>query len=115
MSLTQALSAVGLIRTTRQRGFCPACRLWATPTGERRDAAVELAPPALTVLTFLVVAAIAWWLTIAQSRSMGGMATDPGRLGSFTASWVVMMAATMLPSALPLMFEFARSSEGRRG
>jgi predicted metal-binding membrane protein len=115
MSLTQALSAVGLIRTTRRRGFCPACRLWATPTGERRDAGVELAPPALTVLSFLVVAAIAWWLTIAQSQSMGGMATDLGSLASFSTGWVVMMAAMMLPSAMPLVFEFARSSEGRRG
>jgi predicted metal-binding membrane protein len=116
MSLTQALSAVGLVRTTRRRGFCPACRLWATPTGERRDAGVELAPPALTVLSFLVVAAIAWWLTIQQSQSMGGgMAMDPGTLGSFAASWVVMMAAMMLPSAMPFVFEFARSSKGRRG
>jgi predicted metal-binding membrane protein len=40
---------------------------------------------------------------------------DPGTLGSFAVSWVVMMAAMMLPTALPLVFEFARDSEGRRG
>ena len=116
MSLSQTLSVVGLIRPTRRRGFCPACRLWASaPAGERHGSEAELAPPALTVLAFLVVAAIAWWVTIEQSRSMGGMAMDPGTLGSFAISWTVMMAAMMLPSAVPLVFEFARTSEGRRG
>jgi predicted metal-binding membrane protein len=80
--------------------------------GETR---AEIAPPALTALVFLVVAAIAWWLTIEQSRSMSGMTMDPGTPGSFAVSWVVMMAAMMLPTALPLVFEFARSAEGRRG
>ena len=112
MSLSRALLAVGLMRPTRRRGFCPACRGWAAPTGETR---VEIAPPALTALVFLVVAAVAWWLTIDQSRSMSGMATDLGTPGSFAGSWVVMMAAMMLPTALPLVFEFARSAEGRRG
>jgi predicted metal-binding membrane protein len=69
----------------------------------------------LTALVFLVVTAVAWWLTIEQSRSMSGMTMDPGTLGSFAVSWVVMMAAMMLPTALPLVFEFARDSEGRRG
>jgi predicted metal-binding membrane protein len=38
-----------------------------------------------------------------------------GSLGPFVAGWAVMMAAMMLPSATPLVFEFARSAEGRRG
>jgi predicted metal-binding membrane protein len=112
MSLSRALLAVGLIRPTRRRGFCPACRGWAAPTTETR---AEIAPPAVTALVFLVVAAVAWWLTIEQSRSMSGMAMDPGTPGSFAVSWVVMMAAVMLPTALPLVFEFARSAEGKRG
>jgi predicted metal-binding membrane protein len=37
-----------------------------------------------------------------------------GSLGSFAISWAVMMAAMMLPSALPLLYEFALRSEGRR-
>jgi predicted metal-binding membrane protein len=69
----------------------------------------------VTALVFLVVAAVAWWVTIEQSRSMSGMAMDPGTPGSFAVSWVVMMAAVMLPTALPLVFEFARSAEGKRG
>jgi predicted metal-binding membrane protein len=40
---------------------------------------------------------------------------DPGTPGSFAVSWVVMMAAMMLPTAVPLVFEFARNAEGRRG
>jgi predicted metal-binding membrane protein len=45
---------------------------------------------------------------------MGGMAMGPGTFGSFAASWTVMMAAMMLPSALPFVYEFARRWEGRR-
>src|SRR5207249_3642598 len=37
-----------------------------------------------------------------------------GSPGSFAAGWTAMMAAMMLPTALPLVFEFARRSEGRR-
>jgi predicted metal-binding membrane protein len=112
MSLSRALVAVGLIRPTRRRGFCPACRGWAAPTGETR---AEIAPPSVTALVFLVVAAVAWWLTIEQARSMNGMTMDPGTPGSFAVTWVVMMAAMMLPTALPFVVEFARSAEGRRG
>jgi predicted metal-binding membrane protein len=68
----------------------------------------------LTTLAFLAVAAFAWAFMILRSRSMDGMAMDPGSLGPFAASWTVMMAAMMLPSALPLVFEFARDAEGRR-
>jgi predicted metal-binding membrane protein len=42
------------------------------------------------------------------------MVMSPGTFGSYAASWTVMMAATMLPSALPFVYEFARRSEGRR-
>lgn len=110
MSLAQMLSAVGLIRVSRRRGFCPACRLFHTG-----DAPQEIAAPALIALAFVIVAALAWALTIAQSRSMDDMTIGLGSIGPFVAGWVVMMAAMMLPSATPLVFEFARSAEGRRG
>jgi predicted metal-binding membrane protein len=38
-----------------------------------------------------------------------------GSMGPFVAGWAVMMAAMMFPSATPLVFEFARNAEGRRG
>jgi predicted metal-binding membrane protein len=109
MSPAQVLSAVGLIRTSRRPGFCPACRLFQTG-----DAAREIAAPALVALAFLLVAALAWALTIARSRSMDDMTMGLGPVGPFVAGWAVMMAAMMLPSATPLMFEFARNAEGRR-
>jgi predicted metal-binding membrane protein len=109
MSHAQALSAVGLIRTSRRRGFCPACRLFQTGDGPQ-----EIAAPAVIAVAFLIVAALAWAVTIASSGSMGDMTMGLGPMGSFIASWAVMMAAMMLPSATPLVFEFARNAEGRR-
>jgi predicted metal-binding membrane protein len=110
MSHAQVLAAVGLIRTSRRRGFCPACRLFRTGDGPQ-----EIAAPALVALAFLIVAALAWPLTIAQSRSMDDMTMGLGSMGPFVAGWTVMMAAMMLPSATPLVFEFGRNAEGRRG
>jgi predicted metal-binding membrane protein len=110
MSHARVLSAVGLIRTSRRRGFCPACRLF-----QRGDGPQEIAAPALIALAFLIVAAVAWALTIAGSGSMDDMTMGLGSIGPFVSAWTVMMAAMMLPSATPLVFEFARNAEGRRG
>src|SRR5215204_1056826 len=98
----RVLSAAGLIRTSRRRGFCPACRLFQTG-----DAPQEIAAPAVIALAYLIVAALAWALTIAWSRSMDdmttgsttGLTTGLGSIGPFVAAWAVMMAAMMLPSA----------------
>ena len=50
----------------------------------------------------------AWLLGIALGASgLGGIA-------SFATIWTVMMAAMMLPSAIPLVYRFARQAEGRR-
>lgn len=106
----QLLSRVGLIKPSRRRGFCPACRLLQTGDGPQ-----EIAAPALIALAFLLVAALAWALTIARMRAMDDMAMGLGAFGPFVASWAVMMAAMMLPSALPLVFEFAQHTERRRG
>jgi len=110
MSHARVLSAVGLVRTSRRRGFCPACRLFRTGDGP-----LEIAAPALIALAFLIVAALAWALAIVRSSSMDAMAMGLGPLDSFVAAWAVMMAAMMLPSATPLVFEFARYAERRRG
>src|SRR5207244_8183456 len=115
MSLSRTVSANGLIRPTRRRGFCPACRFLFAGAGEQRGGEVELAPPAFAALAFLIVAAIAWALVVRESRSSGDMGMGLGSFESFTASWVVMMAAIMLPSAMTLVFEFGRNAEGRKG
>jgi predicted metal-binding membrane protein len=115
MTLNQALSAARLIRPTRRRGFCPACRGWQPGTVDRPGRAdSEISPPALAALAFLALAAVAWAWTIRQSISPAAMEMGLGSIGSFAAGWAVMMAAMMLPSALPLVYEFARRSEGRR-
>lgn len=114
-SLTEMLTAGGLIRPVRPHGFCPACKGWFSGTGDPAQSdRREVNPAALTALVVLVVAALAWILTIEQS---GSMAVDMGlgSLQSFATTWLVMMAAMMLPSALPLVYEFAQNSEGRRG
>jgi predicted metal-binding membrane protein len=46
---------------------------------------------------------------------MEGMDMGLGPIESFAATWVVMMAAMMLPSAIPVVLEFARTAERRRG
>lgn len=116
MSLSQALSTVGLIKPTRRRRFCPACRGWDSRTADQPGrAGSEISPPTLIALAFLALAAVAWASMIWQSRSTGRMAMGLGSLESFAASWVVMMAAMMLPSAIPVVLEFAGNSQGRRG
>src|SRR5881275_14753 len=98
----QMLAAAGLIRPSRRRGFCPACRLFQTG-----DAPQEIAAPALIALAFLFVAALAWVLTIVRMSSMDDMSIGLGSFDAFVASWAVMMTAMMFPSALPVVFEFA--------
>jgi predicted metal-binding membrane protein len=110
MAHAQMLSAAGLIRPSRRRGFCPACRLFQTG-----DTPQEIAAPALIALAFLVVAALAWVLTIVRMSSMDDMAMGLGSFDAFVAGWAVMMAAMMFPSALPVVFEFAQHAERRRG
>lgn len=65
----------------------------------------------------LVVAfALAGWIvSVGRMRGMDmGPGTDLGALPFFLGLWVTMMAAMMLPSALPMVLLFARVSQGRR-
>ncbi len=107
-------SAIGLIRLARPRGFCPACRVLM----QARDARQELAKPMVAALVVLAVAGVAWAAMVRESLSMAdmdGMDMGLGPIESFAATWVVMMAAMMLPSAIPVVLEFARTAERRRG
>ena len=108
MAHAQVLSSVGLIKP-RRRGFCPACRLFLTG-----DAPQDVSPPALVALSFVLVAALAWGVSIMRMSSMD-MTMGLGAFSPFITSWALMMAAMMLPTATPLVFEFARNAEGRRG
>jgi predicted metal-binding membrane protein len=108
------LLAIGLVRPARPGGFCPACRVLM----KALDARPELAKPMMAASVVLVVAGIAWAAMVQHSRSMAGMDGMDMGLGpieSFAMTWVVMMAAMMLPSAIPVVLEFARTAERRRG
>ncbi len=56
----------------------------------------------------LVLAAAAWAATVVRMRGMDmGPGTDLGTLSFFAGTWTVMMAAMMLPSALPAVASYA--------
>jgi predicted metal-binding membrane protein len=113
MDGSRLFATIGLIRQARPGGFCPACRVLMNA----RDASQELAKPLVATLLVLAVAGGAWVAMAHHSRSMAGMEGMDMGLGpieSFAAMWVVMMAAMMLPSALPVVLEFARAAERRR-
>jgi predicted metal-binding membrane protein len=114
MDGSRLLTTIGLIRQARPGGFCPACRVLM----RAHDARQELANPMAAALVVLAVAGVAWAAMVHHSRSMAGMegmAMGLGPIESFAAMWVVMMAAMMLPSAIPVVVEFARAAERRAG
>jgi predicted metal-binding membrane protein len=64
------------------------------------------------VVTLLVLAAVGWWWTIRQMRSMdNGPWTDLGTFGWFVGVWLVMMAAMMFPSVAPTVALYSRMSQ----
>jgi predicted metal-binding membrane protein len=68
--------------------------------------------PVAVVGVLLALAAGAWVLTDDRMAGMdGGPGTDLGALGWFAVSWLLMMAAMMLPSLVPAALAFARTSE----
>jgi len=85
------------------------------------SASIRRAPPlpGLIQLGFigllLVLAAIAWAATGDQMNGMdAGPGTDPGTVGFFLGTWVVMMAAMMFPSIAPMVVMQVRIQDGRR-
>jgi predicted metal-binding membrane protein len=64
----------------------------------------------------LAAAGLAWWLTVQRMAGMdAGPGADLGTLGWFTGSWVVMMAAMMLPSFAPTLSAYATLTRGGPG
>ena len=62
----------------------------------------------------LALAAAAWVLTGDRMSGMDAApGTDLGDLGWFAVSWLVMMAAMMLPSLVPAALTVARGEEQR--
>ncbi len=67
------------------------------------------------VAALVLGAALATWIvTVERMRGMdAGPGTGLGGLGWFVGVWVTMMAAMMLPSAMPMVLIFAKVSRGR--
>jgi predicted metal-binding membrane protein len=112
MDTDRLLLALRLARPARRRGFCPACRIGLTGAS-LAVRGVERATDGITVAILLGVAAVAWAVTARQMLG-SGMTMGLGSVASFATIWTVMMAAMMLPSAIPLVYRFARQAEGRR-
>lgn len=69
---------------------------------------------AAAVVALLGVASMAWLITDLRMAGMdAGPWTDPGSFGFYVSAWVVMMAAMMLPSALPMVLVFGRLERAR--
>jgi predicted metal-binding membrane protein len=63
----------------------------------------------------LIVAALAWVLTVEIARDMGVMPGTMGlAVGAFLGVWTLMMGAMMLPSVTPLASLYARTMHGHR-
>jgi predicted metal-binding membrane protein len=73
--------------------------------------------PLLVGTVLVAVALVTWIVTVQRMSGMdGGPGTDLGGLGWYVGVWVTMMAAMMLPSAVPMVLLFQRiSSQRRRG
>jgi predicted metal-binding membrane protein len=64
----------------------------------------------------LGLAAAAWVLTDLRMTGMdAGPGTNPGALGFYIGTWVVMMAAMMLPSITPMVLAYRDLRHERRG
>ncbi len=124
MDTRQLLLQLRLARPARRRGFCPACGIDVTGTAAAARG-MEVAAGGVTVAVVIAVAAAAWAVTAWQMLSSGmamsagtGMGSNTtmglGPVWSFATVWTEMMAAMMLPSAIPLVYRFARQAEGRR-
>ncbi|ABK02327.1 conserved hypothetical protein [Arthrobacter sp. FB24] len=67
------------------------------------------------VAVLLLLAAASWIVTSTQLNGMDmGRWTDPGPLGFFVATWVVMLAAMMFPSVAPMVVAYDRILRHRR-
>jgi predicted metal-binding membrane protein len=79
-----------------------------TATALRRSGPVELRLAALV----LALAAAAWVLTVERMAGMdAGPGTALGGIGWFAVSWLVMMAAMMLPAMVPMVVAYGRRTE----
>ncbi len=69
----------------------------------------------LLIAALLVLAAVGWVVTGERMAGMDdGAGTDPGSLGFYVTAWVVMLAAMMFPSIVPMITVYQRVQRSRR-
>jgi predicted metal-binding membrane protein len=79
------------------------------------ERAANTARRAALACGLLSLAAIAWVATVVRMSGMdGGPGTDPGAIGFFISTWVVMMAAMMLPAITPALISHRDLRVGQR-
>ncbi len=83
---------------------------------QTRGSALGLRSGQLAVIgVLLALAAVAWVVTGLRMAGMdAGPGADPGALGFYVTTWVVMMAAMMFPSIAPMVLTFRNLQRGRR-
>ena len=74
----------------------------------------ESRAPVLAAGAIVVVAAVCWFAVIVQMSQATSMQMGLGVVQSFIGIWIVMMTAMMLPSALPFITGFVKSTSDRR-
>ena len=69
------------------------------------------AAPAVTLAGIVGVSVVCWVVGVVHARAMDmGVATSLGSFSFFAGSWISMMAAMMLPSAIPAMWRRGRAT-----
>ena len=104
--MSAVLARLGLTESRRRPAVCPACERMPVFGEERLSA-----PAVFTLAGVLLVSVLAWAFVAGQSSMGIGMMTWQ----VFAGMWVLMMAAMMLPSAVPVVVTFARNSSRRQG
>lgn len=104
-------------RLLRKGGARPAVRTAVAGSGELEALSASRIDPreAGLVAVLLFLAAVSWIVTSTQLGGMDmGRWTDPGPLGFFVVTWVVMLAAMMFPSVAPMVVAYDRIQQHRR-
>jgi predicted metal-binding membrane protein len=77
------------------------------PAAPSATASARLGGQTALAGALLALAAAAWVATDLRMAGMdGGPGTNPGALGFFLSTWVVMMAAMMLPAVTPMVLAY---------
>lgn len=115
-------SRAALSGSTAPSGLAAASPVSPAPTAPGPSAAAAVPAGARIdprevglIATLLILAAMSWIFTSTQLSGMDmGRWTDPGPLGFFVSTWVVMLAAMMFPSVAPMVVAYDRIQHHRR-